>query len=159
MLTGGSPTRQSSASASAGDDLPLSTRVRRITTNGTITEFPTLTPFSEPFGIAAGPDGAMWFTEFNGNNIGRITPSGTVTELPTPTSRSAPFAIAAGPDGAMWFTEFSGNSIGRIPVVPTGKEQCRHGGWRNFAQFKNQDACVRFVEHHHHQHPDQHQDP
>jgi hypothetical protein len=28
---------------------------------------------------------------------------------------------------------------------PTIKDQCKHGGWKNFPQFKNQGACVRFV--------------
>jgi hypothetical protein len=31
------------------------------------------------------------------------------------------------------------------PVVPTSKAQCQHGGWRNFAQFKNRRQCVAFV--------------
>jgi hypothetical protein len=30
------------------------------------------------------------------------------------------------------------------PPTPT-KEQCRHGGWKNFPQFKNQGDCVSFV--------------
>ncbi len=32
------------------------------------------------------------------------------------------------------------------PVLPTSKEQCKNGGWRNFPQFKNQGDCVSFVE-------------
>jgi DNA-binding beta-propeller fold protein YncE len=30
--------------------------------------------------------------------------------------------------------------------VPTGKEQCKHGGWRRFG-FKNQGQCIAFVHH------------
>ena len=30
--------------------------------------------------------------------------------------------------------------------VPTSKDQCKDGGWRNFPQFKNQGDCVSFVE-------------
>lgn len=33
------------------------------------------TPNSEPSGITAGPDGALWFTEFDGNKIGRVQAS------------------------------------------------------------------------------------
>jgi len=40
---------------------------------GTITEFPTPTGSGDPFGIAAGPNGNLWFTESQGNKIGRIT--------------------------------------------------------------------------------------
>ncbi len=47
--------------------------------SATITEFPTPTYKSFPEGITLGPDGALWFTEFNGFKIGRIT-------VPEPTS-------------------------------------------------------------------------
>jgi hypothetical protein len=72
-----------------------------------------------PDGIAAGPDGNLWFTEFYGDRIGRITPAGVVTEFSTGVStNSHPDGIAAGPDGNLWFTEFDGNRIGRI--TPAG---------------------------------------
>jgi streptogramin lyase len=58
-----------------------------------------------PFGITAGPDGNLWFTEERGNQIGRITPAGTVTEFPIPNGNSQPAGITAGPDGNLWFTE------------------------------------------------------
>jgi hypothetical protein len=37
----------------------------------TFTEYAVPTAASNPVGIAAGPDGALWFTENNGNKIGR----------------------------------------------------------------------------------------
>ena len=40
---------------------------------GSITEFPVPTAGSNPWGITAGPDGNLWFTEGNSNQIGRIT--------------------------------------------------------------------------------------
>jgi len=40
---------------------------------GSITEFSLPTGNSKPDGIAAGPDGNLWFTEDRGNSIGRIT--------------------------------------------------------------------------------------
>jgi streptogramin lyase len=85
---------------------------------GAFTQFRVPTTGGTPIGIAAGPDGAMWFTELNGNKIGRITATGSITEFPIPTANSQPLGIAAGPDGALWFTEFIGNKIGRI--TPTG---------------------------------------
>ena len=72
-----------------------------------------------PNGIAAGPDGNMWFTEGRGNRIGRITPAGVITEFSGGLSRaSSPEMITAGPDGNMWVTEEFGNHIGRI--TPAG---------------------------------------
>jgi DNA-binding beta-propeller fold protein YncE len=34
------------------------------------------------------------------------------------------------------------------PRVPARKEQCKRGGWHNFAQFRNQGSCVSFVQTH-----------
>src|SRR5437016_3797300 len=79
----------------------------------TIREFPV---GSGPTGIAAGPDGARWFTEIL-DKIGRITTAGVVTEFSVPTSVSSPAFIAAGPDGNLWFTEVNGNKIGRITTA------------------------------------------
>ena len=68
-------------------------------------------------GIAAGPDGAMWFTEDGTPNIGRITTGGAITNLPI-AKNASPWAIANGPDGAMWFTDLATDAIGRI--TPAG---------------------------------------
>ena len=61
------------------------------------------------FGITVGPDGALWFTEENGDKIGRITTAGDITEYPIPTVPAAPSEITTGPDGALWFTESGAN--------------------------------------------------
>jgi streptogramin lyase len=82
-----------------------------------IVEFPVPTTNSGPAVITAGPDGALWFTEILGNNIGRITAAGVITEFPTPTVRSQPSGITTGPDGAQWFTENNANKIGRITTA------------------------------------------
>jgi virginiamycin B lyase len=77
-----------------------------------ITEYAV--PFNGLSGIAAGPDGAMWFS--GTRNIGRITTAGVVTSYPLPTSNAGSAAITAGPDGAMWFTEGPVAKIGRITI-------------------------------------------
>jgi virginiamycin B lyase len=79
-----------------------------------LTEFAL--PMVNPEGIASGPDGKVWFTETNTNQIGRIPTNATSTasmehfSLPNPNSR--PVHIVAGPDGLMWFTEQQANRIG-----------------------------------------------
>jgi streptogramin lyase len=80
----------------------------------TFTEFTIPTASSGPLGVAADPDGNLWFAETNGNQIGRITTAGVFTEFVIPTSGSFPYEIASGPDGNLWFTEFGSNKIGRI---------------------------------------------
>jgi virginiamycin B lyase len=79
-----------------------------------MTEYP-LPGDVEAEAIAAGPDGAMWFTEYGSSDLGRITTRGKVSffrraggEL-----QHDPFGIAAGPDGALWLTQYSGSSIVR----------------------------------------------
>jgi virginiamycin B lyase len=69
-----------------------------------------------PHSITAGPDGALWFTNTNGNSIGRISTDGTVTNYSGATIK-APHSITTGPDGALWFTNTNGNSIGRITTL------------------------------------------
>ena len=65
-------------------------------------------------GVAAGPDGNIWFTQLAGM-IGRITPAGVITEFSVPPGAiiSSPYAIVAGADGNIWFTEVEGNNIDR----------------------------------------------
>jgi streptogramin lyase len=77
-------------------------------------EFRLPTANSNPRGITAGPDGAIWFTELSHNQIGRITTDGQIREFPLPEARSGPETITVGPDHALWFTEHDGNRIGRI---------------------------------------------
>jgi len=93
---------------------------------GTITEYPIPTANSAPRGITAGPDGRLWFTEWQGNKIGRITTAGAIgagDEIPLPTSNETPSSITAGPDGNLWFTEAgsggAGSHIGRIAPTAT----------------------------------------
>ncbi len=65
--------------------------------------------------MAAGPDGAIWVSEYNAGKIARITMAGAVTEFPMPRPNSGPGDITAGADGAMWLVELSGQMDGRTP--------------------------------------------
>ena len=57
----------------------------------TVAEFPVLTAGGSPVGIAAGPDGNLWFTENAANQIGMINPTThAITEFPIPTADSGP---------------------------------------------------------------------
>ncbi|MDD5558472.1 hypothetical protein [Candidatus Methylomirabilis sp.] len=113
----------------------------------TITEFPVTTVSSQPLGITAGPDGALWFTEYAGNKIGRITTAGTITEFSIPTGSSQPVGITAGPDGALWFTEFAGNKIGRITTAGTITEfSLSTGGSEPVGITAGPDGALWFTE-------------
>jgi streptogramin lyase len=103
------------------------TNTRKLETRQ-LREFALPTANSQPQGITAGPDGALWFTEFLRNKIGRVTTAGSISEFSIP---AAGTGITAGPDGALWFTESGSNKIGRITTsgsvsevsVPTANSQ------------------------------------
>src|SRR5947208_10815907 len=56
----------------------------------TIGEIPLNTALPAPQGIAAGPDGALWYTDAAANKIGRITNTGHVSEFSLPTAFTDP---------------------------------------------------------------------
>ena len=94
-------------------------QIGRITTAGVITEY-SATSNSDPFGITAGPDGALWFTETFNGKIGRITTAGLITEYPVSAAFGQPNMITAGPDGALWFTAIIGFNVARAPACGLG---------------------------------------
>src|SRR5262245_41200508 len=65
--------------------------IGRITIAGKVTNY-TGTGISQPWVIAAGPDGALWFTNIANNSIGRITA--------TVTPKISSFTPHSGPVGA-----------------------------------------------------------
>jgi streptogramin lyase len=80
-------------------------------------------------GIAAGPDGNVWFTEADKGKIGQVTAGGHVVEYGLASSAAGPLGIVTGPDGNLWFGEASGK-IGRMTpsgsvmefTIPSGAE-------------------------------------
>ncbi len=114
-----------------------------------LTEFPVPTVNATLHGVAAGPDGNVWFTETIPSKIGRITPTGTITEFTIPQPFDFPHVIAAGPDGNLWFMQ-TNSKIGRITprdrlpsstfprsITATGSWQVRMGtsGLRSTGPF------------------------
>lgn len=72
------------------------------------------------FGIAKGPDKALWFSVWNQPTVGRVTPGGAFTLFNTGTAVTDSNDILAGPDGNLWFaTDFQG--LGR--TTPAGVTQ------------------------------------
>src|SRR4030095_10482284 len=87
--------------------------------NPQLLEYNIPTSDSEPGGIVAGPDAAVWFVETAVNKIGRISIDGVVTEYAVPTAHAIDTDqgfLAVGPDSALWFNEDRVNQIGRITV-------------------------------------------
>jgi streptogramin lyase len=78
-------------------------------------EFSVPTPNALPDVITAGPDGNVWFSEFDSGKIGRITPTGVVTEYCV--GDPSPRWIVAGPDGNLWFTDGVGTDQPTNPQI------------------------------------------
>src|SRR5262249_38205963 len=95
--------------------------------DGSMAEFPDYQIWSIG-GIAAGPDGNLWFTELFTRDalpmIERITPSGESRRFRVPGARVGPGGITAGPDGNLWFIfpdRLVGGEEGLIGrITPTG---------------------------------------
>jgi len=82
----------------------------------TVREWPVPSPgFYSPSDLTRGPDGNVWFTEFDPHKIGRVTPAGKFTEFAT---TGGPTSITLGPDGNLWFLEPQEGLVGRL--TPAG---------------------------------------
>jgi streptogramin lyase len=87
--------------------------IGHLTTAGLSSE--TAIPGTANYGIAAAPDGTVWFAEKEGS-LGAIRPNGDVVELPTPNAEvhTPIYGVAIGPDGYVWYTARYRNKIGRV---------------------------------------------
>jgi virginiamycin B lyase len=83
----------------------------------TVSEYPTESGSSGPFGITAGPDGNIWVAERNSGNIVKMSTSGTILATYNVSGGSI-FDIVQGSDGNLWFSDQNNNAIGKI--TPSG---------------------------------------
>lgn len=71
----------------------------------------------EPWAVAKGPDGNLWFTDRGAGRIGRLSPERTWEEFQLPPGLR-PLELVAGHDGRMYFTLEGRHRIGAIVAVP-----------------------------------------
>jgi streptogramin lyase len=96
--------------------------------NGDFSQYllPTTGGVQEPFGLALGSDGNIWFTAavpnsgssgFGASYVGAINPStmSLLTELQAPNG-SQPNGITVGPDHDIYFTETGAGAIGTVVI-------------------------------------------
>jgi hypothetical protein len=92
------------------------------------------------------------FTSFEGT---LVAPGGNTfgpASLTTDASGSFELTIGTQEPGifeatVVWSTGTLTQSLYVDCSTPASKEECKHGGWRNFPQFKNQGQCIAFVNH------------
>jgi len=83
---------------------------------GQATQIP-LTANAAPLGLAAGPDGNMWFAYPSAGAIGILQAiTHVILTVPLTNPACEPTGICAGPDGRMWYTEQATGNIGAISL-------------------------------------------
>ena len=83
-------------------------------TTGVVTIFPT--PSNPgPEGIAASPDGTVWFTQTTKGNAAKIDNAGVITEGRV-VKGSGPFGITVAPNGDPWYTMMAANKIATLQL-------------------------------------------
>jgi virginiamycin B lyase len=106
-------------------------QIARITTNGTVTEFPIpLGTNSQPFFVLSDASGALWFTEFTSNKICRVSAVASLTNSDAfnanfsswflPTTNAEPYGLVSTRNGAIWFAEFAPAASKVGYLVPNG---------------------------------------
>ena len=80
---------------------------------GVVTLFPVAN--TGPSGIAASPDGSVWFAQETKGNAARITNDGVITEGKA-VKGSEPFGIVVAPNGDPWYTMMAANKIATLQL-------------------------------------------
>jgi YD repeat-containing protein len=117
-------------------------RIRRVDTNGIITTVAgtgtdgntgdggpaTGAEISEPYGLAVGGDGSVYFTEFDSSRVRRVGPDGIIAtvagtgvsgfngdSIPATTAElGRPIGLALGPDGLLYIADQGNSRVRRI---------------------------------------------
>ena len=89
------------------------TNIGKITTAGTITEYPTGT--IDNWGIVVGGDGNLWFCARGASEIVEVNLSNdTLKPFPPPNASGGILNIAAAHDHNLWYTDESSGQVGRL---------------------------------------------
>jgi virginiamycin B lyase len=77
----------------------------------------TLLPLTNtgPEGIAASPDGTLWFAQETTGNVANITNAGVITQGKT-VKGSGPFEVTVAPNGDPWYTMMAANKIATLQL-------------------------------------------
>jgi len=100
------------------------------------------TPGFSPYAIAAGPDGALWFTGSSGT-IGRMSTAGTFSQFPLPAT-GFPLAIVAAPDGALW-SQIGDDQVARVTTSGSATEYSIDDGALVFSMTIGPDGAIWFT--------------
>jgi streptogramin lyase len=128
LLLGGTTLAATGCSLSISDGtftfpIAVTNALRADSASHTITEYATTA--TQPFGIATGTDGNLWFAENNPSSpaISKITPDGTGYTKYSLVGAGwvSPFGVTLGPDGNVWVGDDNSNpgNAGRVTTAGT----------------------------------------
>jgi streptogramin lyase len=116
-VTGGNPRGIAvGPSGQIGYTNPAGAAAGRIVPGGAPLPTP-VRPVSDPYGMTIGADGAYWFAQAFGDNVGRLTTDGVYSELGNFGPDSNPRYIAAGPGNTLWVALHELGGVGGKKVV------------------------------------------
>ena len=93
----------------------------------------TQASLNSPEGVAVGPDGSVYISEFNGERVRRVSPDGVITTIAgtgqagfggdggpaTNALLNGPTGITVGPDGSLYIAEFYNGRIRKVATNGT----------------------------------------
>jgi subtilisin family serine protease len=94
-----------------------SSKIGKITTSGTITEYAIPGGAGAMYAMVTGPDGNLWVSSNagNGSKVIRVTTGGSITEFALPTTPYPtgiyPEDIAVGPDNRLWMPSYAAGKL------------------------------------------------
>jgi len=93
-----------------------------------------LDPDGFPERLTVARDGAVWFTDPQGNRLGRLFPNDSRADyFPLPVYRSGPASIVATPDGSIWFTEHAADQIAIFVTPGADRPTLGSHGFKEFS--------------------------
>lgn len=112
----------------------------------------TLSPETDPFGVAFGADGAFWIAQFQTASLTRLGSDNVATSLPGFAVGSGPRQIAAGPGSTLWVTLEKAKKVGRVsgvenaapPAPSSTPETAIKGGPKGKVKTRRKWAKVKF---------------
>jgi len=130
---------------------PGTSKIAKVTTTGTFTEFSTLfapPPPDNPLGLVDRLDGNIWYVANGSSRVGfQGISSGVAGETSIPTANSGPFGIATAPDNNLYYTESAVDKIGRIANLFTAQSEISLTPGTNPAQIvRGPDGNLWFAE-------------
>lgn len=88
--------------------------IEKITTAGSVSEYPSSPTGKEPRGIATGSDGNLWITEYGYREIAKMTTGGSQTAYTAGEVSAGNFGAALGPDGNIWYVAYKTGKVAEM---------------------------------------------